>query len=121
MVTEQHPSELQPRKVAIYARVSSHEQKENLGRQVERLMPYCNARGYQVAMVVKEIASGVNDSRPKLLALLKDESVNWSGHDMRDARQGSTTRYSTPQYLLAEWFFHRLYLVHRLWLWRSQP
>jgi len=33
------------------------------------------AKGYQVAQVVKEIASGVNDSRPKLLALLTDTSV----------------------------------------------
>jgi predicted site-specific integrase-resolvase len=32
-------------------------------------------RGYQVAQVVKEIASGVNDSRPKLLALLKDQQA----------------------------------------------
>ena len=58
-------------------------------------MQDCNVRSYQVAIVVKEIASGVNESRLKLLALLKDESVNWSGQDVRDARQGSTTRYST--------------------------
>ena len=32
-------------------------------------------KGYQVAQMVKEIASGVNDSRPKLLALLKDRST----------------------------------------------
>jgi putative resolvase len=30
---------------------------------------------HQVAMVVKEIASGVNDSRPKLLSLLKDTTI----------------------------------------------
>lgn len=28
-----------------------------------------------MALVVKEIASGVNDSRPKLLSLLKDSSI----------------------------------------------
>ncbi len=64
-----------PEKVAIYARVSSAEQKANLERQAERLSQYCEARGYQVAKVVKEIASGLNDSRPKLLALLKDTSI----------------------------------------------
>jgi predicted site-specific integrase-resolvase len=32
-------------------------------------------KGYQVVMVVKEIASGVNDSRPKLTALLQDRSI----------------------------------------------
>jgi putative resolvase len=59
-------------RVAIYARVSSAEHRENLERQVERLVQYCTVRGYQVTQIVKEIASGVNDSRPKLLALLKD-------------------------------------------------
>ena len=59
-------------RVAVYARVSSAEHKENLERQVERLVHYRTVRGYQVAQIVKEIASVVNDSRPKLLALLKD-------------------------------------------------
>lgn len=34
------------------------------------------ARGYQVAKVVKEVGSGVNAARPKLLALLEDQSVD---------------------------------------------
>ena len=62
-------------RVAIYARVSSAEHRENLERQVERLVQYCTMRGYQVTQVVKEIASGVNDSRPKLWALLKDRQT----------------------------------------------
>ena len=62
--------------VVIYARVSSPEHRENLERQVERLTHYCTMRGYQVSSVVKEIASGVNDSRPKLLALLKDQQAS---------------------------------------------
>jgi predicted site-specific integrase-resolvase len=61
--------------VAIYARVSSPEHREHLERQAARLADYCAARGYQVAQVVKEVASSVNDSRPKLLVLLKDTSV----------------------------------------------
>lgn len=32
-------------------------------------------RGYQVSKVVKEIGSGVNDNRPKFLALLADPSI----------------------------------------------
>ena len=63
-------------KVAIYARVSGAENKSNLESQSERLVAYCTAKGYQVAKVVKEIGSGVNDSRPKLLALLADQSIN---------------------------------------------
>ena len=62
-------------KVAIYTRVSSAENKSNLDSQAERLVTYCMAKGYQVSKVVKEIGSGVNDSRPKLLALLEDSSI----------------------------------------------
>lgn len=62
-------------RVAIYARVSSAEHRENLERQVERLVQYCTVRGYQVTLIVKDIASGVNDSRPKLLGLLKDQQT----------------------------------------------
>ena len=61
--------------VAIYARVSSAENKGNLDSQAERLVAYCAARGYQVAKVVKEVGSGLNDARPKLLALLADQGV----------------------------------------------
>ena len=74
IVQEEEPR-LPVEKVAIYARVSSAEHRENLGRQAERLLRYCEARGYQVAQVVKEIASGVNDDRPKFLSLLKDTSI----------------------------------------------
>lgn len=62
-------------KIAMYARVSSQEHRDNLERQVERLQLYCRAKGYQVAIFAKEVASGVNDSRPKLLSLLKDTSI----------------------------------------------
>jgi predicted site-specific integrase-resolvase len=59
----------------IYVRVSSAAHKENLERQAERLVQYCTARGYRVGQVVKEIGSGVNDSRPKLLGMLKDRQA----------------------------------------------
>ena len=36
---------------------------------------YCTTRGYQVVKLVKEVGSGVNDSRPKLLSLLKDPMI----------------------------------------------
>jgi predicted site-specific integrase-resolvase len=76
IVAEEPPKEAHVvSRIAIYARVSSHEHRANLERQVERLEDYCASRGYQVAMVVKEIASGVNDARPKLLALLRDPTI----------------------------------------------
>ncbi len=63
-------------KVAVYARVSSTENRSNLESQAERLVAYCTAKGYQIAKVVKETGSGVNDSRPKFLALLEDQSIS---------------------------------------------
>jgi putative resolvase len=65
-----------PGRVVIYARVSEASNKSNLDSQAERLIAYCAAKGYQVAKVVKEIGSGVTDSRPKLLALLEDQSLS---------------------------------------------
>ena len=62
-------------KAVIYTRVSAAENKDNLEGQAKRLMDYCAAKGYQVAAVVKEIGSGVNDTRPKLLKLLTDPTV----------------------------------------------
>lgn len=64
-----------PTGVALYARVSSTDQKEDLERQVERLKDYAASRGYQVTRVVQEIASGLNDHRPKFLKLLTDPTL----------------------------------------------
>lgn len=76
IITEgQAAPEVKPGRIAIYARISSAENKPNLDSQAERLAAYCAAKGYQVARVVKEIGSGVNDARPKLLALLEDHSI----------------------------------------------
>jgi putative resolvase len=62
-------------RVAIYARVSSAEHRENLERQAERLTQYCTTRGYRVVKLIKEVGSGVNDSRPRLLSLLRDPLI----------------------------------------------
>ena len=61
--------------VALYARVSSADQKEDLDRQMQRLKDYAAAHGYQVSKTVSELASGLNDKRPKLMKLLTDASV----------------------------------------------
>lgn len=67
--------ESRPSKTAIYARVSSHQQKDNLERQVERLSEFCISNGWVVDKVVKEIGSGLNDNRKKLLKLLENGNV----------------------------------------------
>lgn len=61
---------------AIYCRVSSSENKNNLESQKNRLISYCNAKGYKVNRIVTEIGSGLNDKRPKLEKLLIDPSIN---------------------------------------------
>lgn len=61
-------------KAAVYARVSTHKQKDDLTRQADRMSAFANAAGLAVVKVVTEVASGVNDNRPKLTALLRDDS-----------------------------------------------
>lgn len=63
-------------KVVVYTRVSSSENRSNLETQASRLVSYCNAKGYKVSKVVKEIGSGLNDSRPKLEGILLDRTVD---------------------------------------------
>jgi putative resolvase len=62
-------------RIALYARVSSIGQKEDVDRQMQRLKDYAAAKGYQVSKEVVEIASGLNDKRPKLEKLLADSSI----------------------------------------------
>jgi predicted site-specific integrase-resolvase len=76
---------------AIYARVSSAENKDNLERQAERLVNYATARGYKVQHIVKETGSGLNDNRKKLERLLTkdDYEVLIVEHRDRLARFGT--------------------------------
>lgn len=59
------------KKIYVYARVSSYDQKDDLERQIQRCVDYCASKGWQVESVMKEIASGLNDHRPKLKQLLR--------------------------------------------------
>lgn len=75
IITELDSDSTTPQRVAIYARVSSNEMKENLDRQAERLSDYCLANGWQIHQIVKEVGSGVNDNRRKLIKLLDDPTI----------------------------------------------
>jgi len=57
-----------PNQVAIYARVSSHEQKHkgDLERQKGRLLEYCVKKRYEVRHIFEEVGSGMSDTRAKL-------------------------------------------------------
>ncbi len=63
-------------KTVVYARVSSNDQrKTNLETQAERMQNFCTSNGWIVDSVVKEVASGLNDERKKLLSIFKDPQV----------------------------------------------
>lgn len=62
-------------KTVIYARVSAAENRNNLESQAQRLVHYCTAKGYQISAVIKEIGSGINDKRPKLLKMLTEPTL----------------------------------------------
>lgn len=61
--------------VALYARVSSHDQKKDLDGQLGRLSAFAASQGWLVAKAITEIGSGLNGHRPKLIKLLSDPGV----------------------------------------------
>jgi len=65
------PELVTTKKAAIYARVSNADRKDNLERQSQRLLNYTISNGYDIVYNIKEIGSGLNDNRPKLIKLLK--------------------------------------------------
>lgn len=56
--------------IVTYARVSSSENKSNLNSQSQRLIDYCNAKGWCTDLNIKEVGSGLNDKRKKLESIL---------------------------------------------------
>jgi predicted site-specific integrase-resolvase len=61
---------------ALYARVSSSDQKVDLERQMSRLRDYASRTGLKVTQEISEIGSGLNGHRKKLLKLLSDPSAS---------------------------------------------
>ncbi|MEF3118989.1 IS607 family transposase [Streptomyces chrestomyceticus] len=61
--------------LGLYARVSSHDQKDDLERQVARLTRWAAATGRPVVRVESEISSGMNGARSKAQRLLADPAV----------------------------------------------
>lgn len=62
-------------RTAVYARVSSADQKADLDRQVARVTAWATAKQISVDRVVTEIVSALNGHRRKFLALLRDPAV----------------------------------------------
>ena len=57
--------------INLYARVSSNDQKQDLERQLERLKAFSAKLGRPIKQELKEIGSGLNGKRPKLINLLE--------------------------------------------------
>lgn len=70
--------------VALYARVSSHDQKADLDRQVARLAEFAAGQEWRVVDVVKEIGSGLNGHRRGLMRLLRNPAVRTVVVEHRD-------------------------------------
>jgi putative resolvase len=63
--------------LGLYARVSSHDQRADLDRQVSRLTQWAaTASAARVVRVEAEVASGMTGRRPKLRRLLADPAVH---------------------------------------------
>lgn len=75
-------------RVILYARVSSANNQKSLDDQIDRMRNYAAAKGYQIIDEVKEIASGINDQRPKFTKILKrhDYDILLSEHRDRLTR-----------------------------------
>lgn len=64
--------------VTIYASVMKGipNARAQLDKQVQKLIDYANARGYNILKVVKEqVEIGINESRPKLFEILADKTI----------------------------------------------
>ena len=61
--------------LGLYARVSSHDQRGDLDRQVDRLTGWAAQAGAPVVRVEAEVGSGVNGARAKIRRLLADPNV----------------------------------------------
>jgi putative resolvase len=70
--------------VGLYARVSSHDQRAELDRQVARLSEWAARSGHRVVRVEAEVGSGMNGSRAKVRRLLSDAAVETVVVEHRD-------------------------------------
>jgi putative resolvase len=59
-------------KAVIYARVSSHDQKDDLETQVKELEEHAERNNLKVTKVYKDIGSGLNEERRQLNKLLEE-------------------------------------------------
>lgn len=69
------PYETTSSSVVLYARVSSSDQKQDLDRQLSRLVEYATNQKLKVVGAIKEVGSGLNGRRKRLLSILNDAEI----------------------------------------------
>ena len=97
----------QVKKTVLYSRVSSADQKEDLGRQTERLTSYAKENGFSNTGTIEDLGSGINYKKPglkKLLKMLLNEQVDRLvvHHKDRLLRFGSELVFSICKHLDVE-------------------
>lgn len=65
----------EPLRVGLYARVSSHDQRGDLDRQMDRLTAWAAAAGADVVRAEREVGSGMNGARTKATRVLSDPAT----------------------------------------------
>lgn len=90
--------------ISTYSRVSSYEQKQkgDLDRQSQRLSEYCAKKKYQVEHIIKDVGSGLSDTRNgfvKLMNLVIEKKISKVVIEHKD-------RLTRFQYNLIEKFFN---------------
>lgn len=71
IVTEEiKEKQISNQKVVTYSRVSNASRRKEINLQVKRLADFCESKGFEVHKEYKEIASGMNDTRKQLWAMI---------------------------------------------------
>jgi putative resolvase len=81
IIVDERPAEAG---VALYARVSSHDQKTDLEAQLGRLAVFAAVNRLMVVKTVSEVGSGLNGHRRGLMKLLADPKVRTVVVEHRD-------------------------------------
>ena len=78
------PPKQEPSGVAVYARVSSSDQRSDLDRQVARVVEFATGKDWSVVRTVTEVVSGLDGHRPQLMQVLADPAVASVAVEHRD-------------------------------------
>ena len=89
--------------MALYARVSGHDQKQDLERQLARLRTCSRTFGLPVVREIKEVGSGLNGHRKKLASPLADTDVTTIVVEHRDRLMRFGTDYIEAAMAASGW------------------